>query len=186
MPSSHIDIFELLVPEADWAAPDLVLFEDDDALRLSLAGAIAYSGVGSIGGLVLGFRVLQFAVEVAAGPVPVQRSALSVQTALAGRGVRDAFEFTCRAVRDYRFCCDRSLHHPAARPGMRGAMLFNVKVHDQSLVLIPADGLPSASYFDADSQADGSPEATQRWREEKIGFANALLKLAPAQCIRML
>lgn len=63
----HSDITQLLIPKSDWASPDLFLYEGEDKLHLSLEGAIQYSGLNSIGGVVLGFRMIQHAVQLAAG-----------------------------------------------------------------------------------------------------------------------
>ncbi|MEF1231520.1 hypothetical protein QTO02_29320, partial [Vibrio fortis] len=109
----HSDITQLLIPKSDWASPDLFLYEGEDKLHLSLEGAIQYSGLNSIGGVVLGFRMIQHAVQLAAGDQSLQRDGISIYTAFPGRGAQDAFEYTCRALRDRRYCCDTTLHHPA-------------------------------------------------------------------------
>ena len=54
----HTDITQLLIPKSDWAAPDLFLYEGEDKLRLSLEGAIQFSGLNSIGGVVLGLSLI--------------------------------------------------------------------------------------------------------------------------------
>lgn len=178
------DITELLLPESEWACPDLYLYEGDDRLRLSLSGAIQYHGLSSIGGLVLGFRIIQRAVELSAGNLPVQRKGISIYTAFPGHGAQDAFEYVCRAIKDKRYCCDNTLHHPAAQSGSRGAFLFTIRLNEQSLTLTPAEGYPPSSYFAADRTSRDSIEAAINWRSEKISFANTLLKLPPEQCIR--
>ncbi|WP_087018444.1 hypothetical protein [Thaumasiovibrio subtropicus] len=175
-----------LTPESDWAEPTFFLYEGNDKLALNLASAIQYSGIGSVGGLVLGFRLVQYAVKIAAGNEPLQRNGISIYTAFPGRGTQDAFEYTCRALRDKRYCCDTTLHHPAAQTGQRGQFLFTLRVNEQSMVLTPADGLPTREYFDADRQSSQSDAAALRWREEKIAFANTLLSLPPEQCLRVL
>lgn len=180
------DITELLIPEAEWAAPDLYLYEGDDPLHLTLSGAIQYHGLSSIGGLVLGFRLIQRAVELAAGDLPVQRKGISIYTAFPGRGAQDAFEYVCRAIRDKRYCCDSTLHHPAAQPGSRGEYLFTLRLNEQSLTLAPAQGYPPASFFNADRKSHETIEAAENWRQEKISFANTLLKMTPEECIRTL
>ncbi len=183
---SATDITELLIPQSEWVAPNICLFEDDDPIHISLAGAIQYHGLKSIGGLVLGFRLVQRAIETAAGTIPVQRDSISIYTAFSGRGTQDAFEYTCRALRDNRYCCDTSLHHPAAQPGPRGQFLFTMRLNDQSLTLTPAEGYPPSSFFKADRNARNNDEAALEWRTEKIKFANTLLKLTPEECIRVL
>ena len=65
----HSDITQLLIPKSDWASPDLFLYEGEDKFRLSLEGAIQYSGLNSIGGVVLGFRMIQYAVQLVAGKI---------------------------------------------------------------------------------------------------------------------
>ncbi len=180
------DITKLLIPESDWASPDLYLYEKDDRLRLNLAGAIQYSGLSSVGGLVLGFRLVQYAVELAAGTGPLQRDGISIYTAFPGRGTQDAFEYTCRASRDRRYCCDTTLHHPGALQGQRGQFLFTMRVNEQTMVMTPADGYPLHSYFEADRKSKESEEATLNWSNEKIGFANTLLSLPPEKCLRVL
>lgn len=180
------DITDLLMPESEWVAPELCLFEGDDPINLSLTGAIQYHGLASIGGLVLGFRLVQRAIEIAAGDGPVQRDGISIYTAFPGNGARDAFEYTCRALRDNRYCCDTSLHHPAAQSGPHGQFLFTLRVNNQSLTLTPAEGYPSASFFEANRKSGTSPEADLNWRNARIDLANSLLQLTPEQCIRVL
>ncbi|CAV18938.1 Conserved hypothetical protein [Vibrio atlanticus] len=182
----HSDITQLLIPKSDWASPDLFLYEGEDKLHLSLEGAIQYSGLNSIGGVVLGFRMIQHAVQLAAGEQSLQRDGISVYTAFPGRGAQDAFEYTCRALRDRRYCCDTTLHHPAAQTGQRGQFLFTLRLNEQSMVMTPADGLPRKSYFEADRHAQEGREAALRWRDEKINFANTLLSLSPEECLRVL
>ncbi|ANW26489.1 hypothetical protein TW78_13800 [Vibrio coralliilyticus] len=180
------DITELLIPQSEWASPELYLYENDDRLCLDLAGAIQYSGINSVGGLVLGFRLVQYAVQLGAGSEVLQRDGISIYTAFPGRGTQDAFEYTCRALRDKRYCCDTTLHHPGAQSGQRGQFLFTMRVNEQSMVMTPADGLPRHSYFEADRRSKESPEAGLQWRNEKIHFANTLLSLPPEQCLRVL
>ena len=182
----HTDITQLLIPKSDWAAPDLFLYEGEDKLRLSLEGAIQFSGLNSIGGVVLGFRMIQYAVQLAAGDQSLQRDGISVYTAFPGRGAQDAFEYTCRALRDKRYCCDTTLHHPGAQTGQRGQFLFTIRLNEQSMVMTPANGLPRKSYFEADRHSQDSREAALKWRDEKINFANTLLSLPPEECLRVL
>ena len=182
----HSDIEQQLIPQSDWVKPDLFLYEDYDRLRIQLAGAIQYSGLKSVGGVVLGFRLIQYAVELAAGSGPLQRDGISIFTAFPGRGAQDAFEYTCRALRDKRYCCDTTLHHPGAQIGQRGQFLFSLRVNEQNIVLTPADGLPSHGYFEADRQSHQSEAAAERWTKEKIDFANLLLTSAPEECLKVL
>ena len=182
----YTDITQLLIPKSDWAAPDLFLYEGEDKLRLSLGGAIQFSGLNSIGGVVLGFRMIQYSVQLAAGDQSLQRDGISVYTAFPGRGAQDAFEYTCRALRDKRYCCDTTLHHPAAQTGQRGQFLFTIRLNEQSMVMTPANGLPRKSYFEADRHSQDSREAALKWRDEKINFANTLLSLPPEECLRVL
>lgn len=174
------------MPEADWSTPDLYLYEREDRLRLTLAGAIQYHGITSIGGIVLGFRLIQYAVELAAGDMPLERSAISIYTAFPGNGTKDAFEYTCRAIRDHRYCCDNSLKHPAAQSGIRGQFLFVIRVNEQSITLTPALDTPTNSYFEADRNSKKDAESALTWRNEKINFANHLLRLPPSACLRAL
>ncbi|MEM9089446.1 MAG: hypothetical protein AAGC93_11960 [Cyanobacteria bacterium P01_F01_bin.53] len=180
------DISKLLTAETNWVSPALYLYEGDDCLRLTLAGAIQYSGLGSVGGVVLGFRLVQYAVELAAGTSRLQRDGISINTAFPGRGTRDTFEYTCRAIRDHRYCCDTTLHHPGAQVGQRGQFLFVMRVNEQSMVMTPTYGYPTYSYFEAARKSRESEAAALNWRNEKIGFANTLLSLPPEKCIKVL
>ncbi|EFP96645.1 hypothetical protein [Vibrio caribbeanicus] len=182
----HSDITNLLIPKTDWASPDLILYEGEDKLRLTLEGAIQYSGLSSVGGVVLGFRMIQYAVQLAAGEQSLQRDGISIYTAFPGRGAQDAFEYTCRAIRDSRYCCDTTLHHPGAQSGQRGQFLFTIRLNEQSMVMTPTNGLPRQSYFESYRQAQDSRQAEGAWRDEKIQFANSLLSLPPEQCLRVL
>lgn len=74
------DITKLLIPQSDWASPELFLYENEDQLRLDLASAIQFSGINSVGGVVLGFRLVQYAVELTSGNMPLQRDGISIYT----------------------------------------------------------------------------------------------------------
>lgn len=180
------DISQLLLPESDWAAPDICLYEGSDLITLNLKGAIQYHGLSSIGGLVLGFRLLQRALEICTEKTLVQRDDISIYTAFPGPGAKDAFEYICRAGRDQRYCCDVNLHHPVAQPGLHGQFYFQIRIQGQVVNLAPIDGQPPASFFAAARNSHTDQTAAQHWKDEKISLANTLLTLPPDQCIREL
>ena len=178
-----------LLPQAQWAEPVIQMRQDRDIFPYSLTATIAYHGLDSIGGVVLGFRLLQAALKNSSGSLAVDRQSISVISAFPGAGARDAFEYLSRCVSQQRFQCDTSLKHPRAQAGFEGCFYFKIKVADEVFELAPVEGQPPESFFSAGRQAfqDNAGESERLlWRQEKIQLANTLLSLPADQCIRLL
>ena len=80
-----------------------------ESIRFSFQDALKYSGPGSPGGVALAFRVMERAWGLLATDEALERREVSVRTAFAGPGARDAFELVTRAVTDGRYTVDPAL-----------------------------------------------------------------------------
>ncbi|MBV2120566.1 MAG: hypothetical protein KUF74_03835 [Candidatus Thiodiazotropha sp. (ex Ctena orbiculata)] len=178
-----------LLPQAQWAEPIIELRQDQEVFPYSLAATIAYHGLDSIGGVVLGFRLLQAALQNSSHTQPVERQSISILSAFPGAGARDAFEYLSRCVSQQRFQCDTSLSHPKAQKGFEGCFYFKITLAGEVLELSPIEGQPPETFFSAGRQAfksEASDAERLLWRQEKIQLANTLLGLPANQCIRLL
>lgn len=179
----------VLLPEAQWIDPVMTLREGADSMDYHLRAAIAYHGMDSIGGVVLGFRILQHAIDLYEGEEIPQRGDIHITTAFPGGGAKDSFEYLVRAVSQARYHCDTALSHPDAQLGFSGCFYFRVQIGDVVYELSPIPGQPPETFFTAGSRAfelAHDHSAQRHWRNEKIRLANTLLMLPAAQCIRQL
>ncbi len=124
--------------------------------------------------------MIQHAVQLAAGDQSLQRDGISIYTAfhLDVNFLRHLV-ITCRALRDNVIVV---IPHCTTQQRKQGGViefLFTIRLNRQSMVMTPANGLPRKSYFEADRHSQDGREATLRWRDEKINFANTLLSLSP-------
>lgn len=179
-----------LLNESQWLEPDLTLYEGSRPLSYSLSGLIAFHGYSSIGGAVLGFRLIQRAAQLFElhADTGVQREAVSIETGFPGPGAKDAFEYLLRSNRDGRYRCDTELQPPDVQKGFQGSFYFRISMGDFTVELTPVKGYPPESFFAAGKAAFAAPdsEAAQGiWHNEKVALANTLLSSKADQCIRL-
>jgi hypothetical protein len=178
-----------LLPQAEWADPVIEMRQGQDIFPYTLSATIAFHGLESIGGVVLGFRLIQAALQNSTQQQLIDRQTLNILSAFPGPGARDAFEYLSRCVSQQRFQCDTALNHPQAQKGFEGCFYFRITVADEVFELAPVAGQPPESFFAAGRRAfqtDASNADRLLWRQEKIKLANTLLALPANQCVRLL
>lgn len=104
----------------------LVAFEFDDLVR--------YHGRASIGGLALGFKVLERGLELLADG-PLDRRSVFVETAFDGPGTRDAFELVTRAVTGDRYRVVPDLAGSESLEAPQGHFVFRLSTADAAATM---------------------------------------------------
>lgn len=179
-----------LRPESQWIMPTLSVADNDQLLSFSVQNAFNYHGYDAVGGVVLGFRLLQRAISllVAEGE-PLQRRELTLFTAFPGLGARDCFELVSRMVSENRFTLDIDFDRTEAQQGLAGRFYFEFGYRGNKVALAPIVGQPSVEFLKighASKQPDATIEIQQRWIAAKYQLANTLLSVSPQDAIRVL
>lgn len=170
---------------AAWTVPPppapIEIVDHGTLLRISFADCIAYHGRTSIGGLALGYRLLQHAfARLSPGKAP-DRESVRVFTAFPGPGLRDALELVARAVTRGAYTAAPAADVPGPE-GVTGRMYFEVEVGESRLRLALVGGAigPEFIALGRKSKAgDASAEDEARWTELKEALAVAVLSTPP-------
>ena len=169
-----------------WAVPPppapIEVIDHGTLLRVSFADCVAYHGRTSIGGLALGYRLLQHAfARLSPGTAP-DRDSISVFTAFPGPGLRDALELVTRVVTRGAYKADPAADVPAPA-GVTGRMYFEVEIGGRRLRLALVDGAldPEFIRLGRKSKAgEATPADEARWTELKEALAVAVLSTPAA------
>ncbi len=151
----------------------------DDGLKLEIPfdALLLYHGRDSIGGLALGFRLLEFAFKHLTPNAPPERREITFETGFPGPGLRDAVEMVTRAVTRGAFTVDE--HPPATAPeGVYGRMIFTVGVGTKRITLQLVEGALPTEFITVGRavKAGGADDALNaRWRALKEALALAVL-----------
>ena len=179
---------QLSSPE-QWAQPRLTVCDADQPLVFTPEDVFRYHGYDAVGGAVLGFRLLQRAIqELSLGAIPERRD-FSLFTAFPGLGARDCFELITRMVSDQRLTLDTSFTHTAAQAGLYGSFYFRFSYRGRSIALAPALGQPDEHFLAcgrAAKRPGASPEDKVQWQAAKYALANLLLDLPCEKATRIL
>lgn len=179
-----------LIPNSQWVMSTLTVAEDDQLLTFSVQDAFNYHGYDAVGGVVLGFRLLQRAIALLNdGNEPFQRRELSLFTAFPGLGARDCFELVSRIVTDQRFTLDTDFVYPEAQQGIAGRFYFEFSYRGKQVALAPIVGQPSESFLNigrASKKPDATEEIQRQWTAAKYQLANTLLSISAQDAIRVL
>ncbi|MDR0577779.1 MAG: hypothetical protein LBI87_09660 [Candidatus Accumulibacter sp.] len=179
-----------LIPHSRWVAPTLAVADDGLPIVFSIQEAFNYHGYDAVGGVALGFRLLQRAVALLAdeGELP-ERRGLTLFTAFPGMGARDVFELVSRVVTEGRFTLDVDFTHPGAQKGIAGSFYFEFGYRGRRVALAPAAGQPPEEFLAAgraSKRADATAETRRKWIEAKYRLANTLLGIDARDAIRVL
>ncbi|MDR0806858.1 MAG: hypothetical protein LBN41_08990 [Enterobacteriaceae bacterium] len=179
-----------LIPASQWVVPTLTVAENDQLLTFSVQSAFNYHGYDAVGGVVLGFRLLQRALALLSeNNEPLQRRELTLFTAFPGLGARDCFELVSRMVTEQRFTLDTDFIHPDAQKGIAGSFYFEFGYRGKRVALAPIVGQPSSAFLAAgraSKQPDATAEIQQQWIAAKYQLANTLLGISAQDAIRVL
>lgn len=179
-----------LIPYSEWALPTLTVADGGQPIEFTIQDAFNYHGYDAVGGVVLGFRLLQRAIASLTGKgALLERRELSLLTAFPGMGARDCFELVSRMVSEGRFTLDVDYVHPAAHRGIAGSFYFRFDYRGESVELSPVEGQPPESFLAmgrASKQADAGEENLRGWTDAKYGLANFLLTIDAQDAVRIL
>jgi len=178
-----------LLPAEQWLAPTLEVRDEGTLLSFHIRDALNYHGPDAVGGVVLGFRLLQKALACLSPQEAPERRAIGVFTAFPGLGARDCFELVTRGFTEGRYQVDTGFTDTTAQEGVVGRMHFRFSYRDQTVVLAPVQGAPSATFISlgrASKRADCTPQQHQQWRQAKTDLANSLLVTHSDDVIRVL
>lgn len=179
-----------LIPSCHWIAPGLTVADDGLPTVFTLQDAFNYHGYDSVGGVVLGFRLLQRAISllVREGEL-LERRELALFTAFPGLGMRDVMELVNRIVTENRFTLDTGFTHSAAPQGIAGSFYFRFDYRGNSVALAPVAGQPPAEFFAlgrASKGADATPDTLRQWTDAKFRLANILLAMNALDAVQVL
>lgn len=179
-----------LIPVSQWVMPTLSVADGDHLFSFSIQNAFNYHGYDAVGGVVLGFRLLQRAISLLTPQdEPLQRRELALFTAFPGMGARDCFELVTHMVSENRFILDIDFDQTEAQQGIAGCFYFEFSYRGKKVSLAPVAGLPTAEFLKigrASKQSDATPEVQRQWMAAKYQLANTLLTVLPMDAIRVL
>lgn len=178
-----------LVSVEKWVNPEITVIDEGRLVNFHLQDCFRFHGHDAVGGVALGFRLLQAAQILLNQGQPMQRRAISLFTAFPGLGARDVFELVTRMCSENRFELNENFEHPCAPKGVAGAFYFRFSYQTQTAELSPVEGAPSDEFIavgKASKLPNASAELLKHWAELKFGLANTLLQLPAEQVIRRL
>lgn len=183
------DNLSLILP-SQWMEPTLTVADNDREITFSIQDAFNYHGYDAVGGVVLGFRLLQRAIELLVKPgEQLQRRELTLFTAFPGLGARDCFELVARIVTENRITVDTAFSGSDAQKGIAGSFYFRFGYRGNQVALAPIAGYPDAEFLNvgrASKLAGATPETQRQWRNAKYTLANTLLSARCQDVIRIL
>lgn len=116
------------------AAPGLEVLDHGQPVVIGYDDLVKYHGRASIGGVALGFKVMERAFPILDRGRPLERYEVGIMTAFAGPGARDAFEMVTRAVTGGRYEVDLTLG-PDAPEAPEGRFSFRVTYRGRAVDL---------------------------------------------------
>ncbi len=168
-----------------WVESEITVSEGGREVVFTLDDCFRYHGRGAVGGVVLGFRLLQRLAEIISPQQPLNRRDIALFSSFPGLGVRDVLELITRMVSEQRITVDVNFQHSDIPAGVRGSFYFRFSYQGQCVELAPIKGAPSEAFIAAGracKQQNASEATLQRFEKEKIMLANTLLT-QPAKAV---
>lgn len=178
-----------LIPVEQWIEPEITVIDSGYASKFHIKDCFNFHGYDAVGGVVLGFRLLQAVQNRLNGGRALDRRAVSLFTAFPGQGARDVFELLTRMCSEQRFELDTAFNHPLATKGVTGAFYFRFSYAGKSIELSPVEGCPDQNFITtgkASKDPNASVQLLAQWTQLKYDLANQLLKQTSDQLIRTL
>ncbi len=167
----------------------LKIRDGSHVIALCLEDLVKYHGRENIGGVALGFKVLEFAFSQLSPHEIPQRSEIEVFTAFPGTGAIDAFEMVTRAVTRNRFRLDTDADVPDALAAVTGRFYFRIGYRGRSLAVTPRGGLIPDRFFQLSRMhkaGEASPADTIEFQGMKEALADALMALDAEEVFKVL
>lgn len=167
---------------SDQAAADTIaVIDNGTVLHIPFSACVAYHGRTSIGGVALGFRLLQYAFALLSPDAPPDRADITFFTAFPGPGLRDAVELVTRAVTRGAYRVDAAANVPGPE-GVTGRMYFEVEIAGRRCRLALVDGAIGPEFITLGRRSktpDMTAQERARWTELKEGLAATVLAARP-------
>ncbi|MGI8536348.1 MAG: hypothetical protein ACR2K2_07570 [Mycobacteriales bacterium] len=126
-------------------------------LAFSLDDLLKYHGPGSPGGVAQAFKVLERGLPLLSPEGPPERREITVRTAFAGPGARDAIELVTRAATGDRYVVDPSLARPERGRTME-RFVFEIGYRDRLATLVVREGIVPDEFIELATTDPRSPE----------------------------
>lgn len=166
---------------------DIFVYDTGTLLKIGFEDCIKYHGRSSIGGLALGFRLLQLAfADLAVGEHP-DRKEISVSTSFGGPGFRDAIEMVTRALTRGVYIVDSALATATAPESPAGPLWFKVGVGEREACYEVVAGAVGEEFVRLGKKSRAgtlTKEEAPLWTERKEKLAEALMTSAPGAYLR--
>lgn len=166
---------------------NILVLDTGTLLEIGFEDCIKYHGRSSIGGLALGFRLLQLAfADLATGTHP-DRKMIAVTTSFGGPGFRDAIEMVTRAVTRGVYIVDAARATETAPESPAGQLWFEVRIGDGAACYEVAKGAVGEEFVRLGKKSRAGTLTTEEaplWTEQKEGLAKALMASSPGTYLR--
>lgn len=156
----------------------LLVLDHGHPIEFALSDIAKYHGTGSPGGVALAFKAMQRALPLLVLDEAPERREITVRTAFAGPGARDAFECVLRAVTEDRYLVDPSLER-ADLPSTRSRFVFAFAYRERVVTLTVRTGIVASEFIEllaSERTAAGEARLTELKRE----LADRVTATAPA------
>ena len=184
-----------LIAASSWVEPTLQVKDQGNILSFHIQDAFNYHGYDAVGGVVLGFRLLQKALSVfqSSPDTLIERREISLLTAFPGLGARDCFELVTRIATENRIEVQTDMQidvpYPDVVQGVAGSFYFEFHYKNQTLRLSTMPGAPSPIFVQlgkVSKKPNVSAQEQLAWLNAKYELANALLSSHYDAVIRVL
>ena len=160
------------------------VMDGDALLAFSIDEMLKYSGPGSPGGVAQAFKILELALPLL-GDAPPQRREISVRTAFAGPGARDAIELVTRAATDGRYVVDPALARAERGPTLE-RFVFELSYRDAAVTLVVREGIVTEEFFQLASRDERAAEQEARLDQLKQEMFDQVMGLPAAEVYEVL
>ncbi len=140
---------------------------------------VSYNGGGSPGGVAHAYKVFELALPLLDSRRPVERRAITVETAFGGPGARDAFELVTRAVSEGRFTVDPTLTRPK-KGRARERFVFRLRYRECSVTVALREGFVTEGFIDLARQENPTIHEQKRLAAMKADMAASVMSAAAA------
>ncbi|MFW8567005.1 hypothetical protein [Orrella sp. 11846] len=178
-----------LIDQNLWVEPTITVLDGDVQTTFHIQDCFNFHGYDAVGGVVLGFRLMQAVQKHLNQDQPLKRHDVSLFTAFPGLGARDVFELITRMCSENRFELDIEFEHPKATKGVAGSFYYRFRYGGKTIELAPIEGAPSDDFINtgkASKDPNASAELLAHWVDVKHELANALLQSRADEVIRVL
>lgn len=158
---------------------DIQVRQDGQVLQIPFRACVLYHGYDSIGGLVLGYRLVQWAIQEMSPLRVPDREEIVFKTAFPGPGLRDAVEMLTRAVSRgaYKIITEAP---PEAPEGVYGHMYFEISIGENQRRVSLVPGALSDDFIQtgrAYKRQAHTPELIKHWTDLKQQLAQTLMQI---------